>query len=85
MFLLIFGSATLLYYGFMRASGRGDEAEEKIFNAVSSSMPDGIRSASGKARSGVCRLSDVVRQTITSIYVHVKAHPKSTPQEREVA
>jgi hypothetical protein len=77
MLVLILSSVTLIYYGLMRASGKADQAEEKIIEIVSSAMPDNIKTVPEKARSGVYFLSRTVRQAITSIYGCMRSYPRA--------
>ena len=61
MFLLIFCSVTLAYYGLTRANVKTDDDSERgIFKTISSALPDNIKSVSGKVVSNVSRLSDIV-------------------------
>ena len=60
MLVLVSCSVTLIYYGLMRASGKTTSAGERIREFISLALPDNIRSVSGKVKSNISRISDIV-------------------------
>jgi vacuolar-type H+-ATPase catalytic subunit A/Vma1 len=60
MFLLVFCSVTLAYYGLTKANVNTDgEAERVTFRSISSAVSGNIQSVSEKVRSNASRLSDI--------------------------
>ena len=80
LFILTIVPVGLLYYGSMKAMGKGDIAKEQISEAISSTLlPDKVKTVSDKAKSGLSRLSEAIgkdRKTEESD----EADPKKSPK-----
>jgi len=74
--VFVCGFITLVYYGFMKADGKGDEAKETIRQTASSAVPDDIKNVSKKLKSGVSHLSDILIENYSKhVRTHKNAHP----------